>query len=122
MILHAGEEKWEISPDDILNIEAIMIKKKTGLDFQPWLEAMGRMDPEAITAFVWVAKKRVEPTTRYEDIQFRLASIEFEETDEEKAKREAAEAEAAGPKDEDEAPTAAEQIPESLKYMKTVRW
>ena len=104
MILHAGEEKWEISPDDILNVEAIAIKKKTGLDFKPWLEAMAAFDTEALTAFVWIAKKRQDPTMRYEDVTFPLSSIDFEMTDEEKEKYED---EAAGPKDE-EPPTESE--------------
>lgn len=98
MILHAGGEKYEISPDNILNVEAIAVKKKIGKDFQPWMDAMAEFDVEALTAFVWIAKKRMEPTTRFEDISFPLSSIEFETTPEE----DAAIAEATGPKVEGE--------------------
>lgn len=100
MILHAGEEKYEISPKRILNVEAIAVKRKIGLDYQAWMEAMSNFDPEALTAFVWIAKRRMEPTFRYEDVSFELGSIEFELNDEEKAEMEAANS----PKAED-APT-----------------
>lgn len=88
MILHAGDEKFEISPQDVLNVEAIAVKKKTGLDFQPWMEALAQFNAEALTAFVWIAKKRQEPTLRFEDVSFAMGSIDFEMTDEEKAEAE----------------------------------
>ncbi len=91
MIVTAGGDKYEISPKDILNTEAMLIKKKIGLDFQPWLEAMGRMDAEAVTALIWIARRRTEPNVRYEEISFPLGAVEFELTEEEKAEAEAAE-------------------------------
>ena len=90
MILHAGDEKFEISPKDILNIEAIAVKKKTGLDFQPWMEALSEFQAEAVTAFVWIAKKRQDPTLKFEDVNFPLGSVDFEWTEDEE--KEAAEA------------------------------
>lgn len=92
MILHAGDGKWEISPKDILNVEAIAIKKKIGKDFADWMESLGRMDAESITALVWIARKRQEPTLKYEDVSFALGSIDFELNDEEIAENEAAKA------------------------------
>lgn len=92
MIVIAGGNKYEISPKDILNVEAMAIKRKIGLDFQAWLEAMGRMDAEAVTALVWIAQKRLEPTTKYEDVTFPLGAVEFELNDEEKAELEAQQA------------------------------
>ena len=90
MILHAGGDKWEISPKDILNVEAIAVKKRTGLDFQDWMNALGEFNAEAITALVWIARKRVEPTLKFDDVAFPLSSIEFELSEEEKAEQEAA--------------------------------
>jgi hypothetical protein len=104
MILHAGGDKWEISPDTILNVEAIMVKRKIGLDFQPWMEALQSFNAEAVTALVWIARKRQEPTVKFEDISFPLGSIDFELTEEEKA----AQKEREGPKDEDEETTESE--------------
>ena len=96
MILHAGDDKWEFSPQDILNVEAIAVKKKIGLDFQPWMQALASFDAEALTALVWVARKRQEPTLKYEDVSFPLGSIDFEMSEEEK--REAEEQAAGVPK------------------------
>jgi hypothetical protein len=90
MILHAGDEKFEFSPKDILNVEAIAVKRKTGLDFQPWMEALSRFEAEAMTALVWVAKKRQDPTLRFEDVSFPLGSIDFEMTPEEEQEAKAA--------------------------------
>jgi hypothetical protein len=100
VILSAGDEKFEFSPDDILNVEAIAVKKKIGMDVQQWMEAVSKFDAEAVTALIWVAKKRTQPTLRYEDVSFPLSSLGFELTDEEKAKVE----NAGAPKVED-APT-----------------
>lgn len=88
MIVKAGDDKFDISPKDILNTEAMLIKKKIGLDFQTWLEAMGKMDAEAVTALIWIARRRTNPTERYEDVVFPLGAVEFELTDEEKAEYE----------------------------------
>lgn len=88
MIVKAGDDKFDISPKDILNTEAMMIKRKIGLDFQTWLEAMGKMDAEAVTALIWIARKRTNPNERYEDVVFPLGAVEFELTDEEKAEYE----------------------------------
>jgi hypothetical protein len=90
MIVIAAGEKFDISPKDILNTEAMLIKKKIGLDFQAWLEAMGRMDAEAVTALIWIARKRSDASVRYEDVTFPLGAVEFELTDDEKAEYEAA--------------------------------
>lgn len=102
MILHAGDEKFEITPDKILNVEAIAVKRKTGLDFKAWMQGLEDFDAEAVTALVWIAKKRIEPNVRYEDISFPLAQVEFELTEDEQAAAESA----TGPKAETETATA----------------
>lgn len=90
MILTAGDEKFEFSPDDILNVEAIAVQKKIGKNVQEWMEAISKFDAEAVTALIWVAKKRQVPNLRYEDVTFPLASLKFDLTDEEKERLEAA--------------------------------
>lgn len=90
MILHVGTDKYEISPNGILNPEAVAVKKKIGLDYKPWMEALSDYQVDALTAFVWIAKKRQDPTVKFEDIVFEMGSIEFEWSKEEQEEMEKA--------------------------------
>lgn len=57
----------------IMNTEAIAAQKVTGLPYQEWLAAIDDGDMTAITALVWIAKKRTNPELRFSDVEFAIS-------------------------------------------------
>ena len=83
-------EKYEFDQHRVMNVEAIAIKRVTSehLGFVDWLKAVGDSDVEALTALVWIVRKRAEPELRFSEVEFNvmefIESLEMdEETDDE---------------------------------------
>ncbi len=73
-------EKYEFDQQRVMNVEAMAIKRVTSesLGFIDWLKAVGDSDVEAITALVWIVRKRITPELRFSDVEFNV--MEFIET------------------------------------------
>jgi hypothetical protein len=56
--------------------EARAIQKVTGMTIAEWQKGLNLFDAEAITALIWVAMKRQNPTIRFEDVDGPLESFE----------------------------------------------
>lgn len=106
-IIHIGEgearQSYELDFNKLLNVEAIAIERVTATQDQPGLTlqdlAFGilRSSMVAVTALVWVLRKRNEPRLKFHEVVFHPAELEIEDLD--------------APDDEapeDEAPEAAE--------------
>lgn len=66
----------------MLNIEAIALKKATGLNPQELWQGISAFDAEAITALVWLARRRTgERDLRYTAVEFDLGGMDMEEID-----------------------------------------
>lgn len=77
-------EKYEFNPRRLMNVEAIAIKQATNLTLQGWNDAISQADPVAITAMVWIVRKREDPTVQFADVEFNLMEfLESLESDEE---------------------------------------
>lgn len=79
-------QKYEFDQGRVMNVEAIAIKRVTSehLGFVEWLKAVGDSDVEAITALVWIVRKRIEPELRFSEVEFNVMEfIESLEMDEE---------------------------------------
>lgn len=78
--------KYEFDEKRLMNVEAIAIKRVTSekLGFVDWMQAVSESDVEAITALVWIVRKRTEPDLRFSDVEFSIVEfIESLESDEE---------------------------------------
>lgn len=62
--------KYELDIMRLMNTEAILIKKMTGLTIQGMYEGMDKGDPEALTALVWLAKKRAGEPVKFQELEF----------------------------------------------------
>ena len=82
MKLHVDGTTYEFDADRMTNLEAIGIEKVTGLYFAEWTEALGKGSMLAVNALVWTIRRRSEPTLKYSDMKYELASIEIEREDE----------------------------------------
>lgn len=72
--------KYEFDEKRIMNVEAIAVKRVTSehLGFVDFMRAVSESDVEAITALVWIVRKRSEPDLRFTDVEFNI--IEFIES------------------------------------------
>lgn len=55
--------------------EARAIQKVTGYTVKRFFESLAEMDAEAITALIWVARKRGNPTLRFDDVDGDLSTF-----------------------------------------------
>jgi hypothetical protein len=69
----------DLDMEKLLNVEVIAMTKVTKLKFTELTAALGEMDMEALTAFLWIVRKRDEPELRYSDVTFSLGSIKIED-------------------------------------------
>lgn len=72
--------KYEFDEKRVMNVEAIAIKRVTSeqLGFLDFMRAVSESDVEAITALVWIVRKRQEPELRFSEVEFNI--IEFIES------------------------------------------
>lgn len=73
-----GEHVLDIDPAKLLNVEFIAIERATQgrLTMNALNKAMQAGSMEAITALVWVLRKRHEPQLRFDDVTFSLMDVE----------------------------------------------
>lgn len=83
MLLRIGDETIDADPDLILNTEAIAVEKATGLTFADWMDGLDAGDTTAITALVWIGRRRVDPKVRFGDVQYPVRLARWENTPEE---------------------------------------
>ena len=69
--------QYTFNPDKITTLQAIELKKLTGLTVMQWSEAMGTLDAEAFRALVWLARKQAGdlPEGRYSDFDFPFLEV-----------------------------------------------
>lgn len=68
---------YEFDQDRLTNVECMAIEKVTGLTFGEWADALQKRSMLAVTALVWVVRKRDEPTLRFSDVEFNVASLDI---------------------------------------------
>lgn len=80
----AEPRRWEFDPARLMSPEIEVIERHTGLEYGEWIEAVGRTSVLAIHGLLFVLLKRNTPTLKWDEVQFCMAEIEFEMTDDEK--------------------------------------
>lgn len=90
MKLTVDGEAFEFDAARMTNVEGMAIERVTGMLFVEWTKALEAGSMLAQTALVWVIKKRREPSLRFDDVTFEMASIEIEDDEESDPKGEPA--------------------------------
>lgn len=70
----AGTE-YEFDQNKLALTEAIAVKKTTGLTVKSFQEGLQEMDPEALQAMVWLARKRAGEAIRLQDVDFDVVAL-----------------------------------------------
>lgn len=81
----ADPRKFEFDPTKLMNPEAEAIERVTKMTFGEWGTAVTKGSMTAVHALLWVMLKRSDPTLAYDAVQFSLADVDFELSDEESA-------------------------------------
>lgn len=72
-----GETVYDWDDDHVLNTEAIALKKASGLTTMQLMEGISEFDAEALTAMVWLAKRRAGETEA-DGKPLRMGGLEFD--------------------------------------------
>lgn len=67
--------KYEYDEHKLLNIEAIALQKVTGLRVTEFAEALEQGDAGALTAVVWIAKRRAGEDVKFSELEFDLMEM-----------------------------------------------
>lgn len=81
----AETKSWEFAPQKLMNVEAEVIERHTGMTFGQWSDAVGNSSMLALHGLLFVMLKREIPTLKWDDVQFSLSEIAFEYSEDEKA-------------------------------------
>ena len=68
-----GGAPIEMDIQGILNVEAIEVQKVTGYGYREFLGKIDEGDIAAITALVYIARKRHEPELKFRDVEFPIS-------------------------------------------------
>lgn len=83
ILIHVGEgddrKTYDFSPSKLLNVEWIAIEEITGLTKSEVLTKAGNLSLTAITALVWILRRRTEPGLAFGAVVF--GGVELEDPD-----------------------------------------
>ena len=85
----AEPKKWDFAPERMLNSEAEVIERKTGMRFAAWREAVLDGSMLAIHGLLYVLLKRENPTLLWDQVVFTSSDCAWELEDAELARRRA---------------------------------
>ncbi len=63
--------------------EAIPVEQETGLGLLDLVTLLPKLSPTALTAVIWLLRKREEPDLRFEDVDFALGDVDVEPIEDE---------------------------------------
>jgi hypothetical protein len=79
----ADPRKWDFDPARLMSPEIEVIERNTGMPYLEWIEQVGRGSVSAIHGLLFVLLKREAPTLKWGDVQFCMADVAWEYTDDE---------------------------------------
>lgn len=72
----AGGTEYQFTPEKIMNTEWIAIERVSGFSVAQFEDKVAEGSMLALTALVWVLRKRKEPTLRFEQVEFEGGSVD----------------------------------------------
>jgi hypothetical protein len=79
----ADPRKWDFDPAKLMSPEIEVIERNTGMPYLEWVEQVGRGSVSAIHGLLFVLLKREAPTLKWGDVQFCMADVAWEYSDDE---------------------------------------
>ena len=70
-------ETFSLDENDITNREAMAIESATGVTFGEFGELLKKGSALALTALVWILKRRANPSLKFGDVDFKFGELEL---------------------------------------------
>ena len=83
MQLNIGEESYPFDPESLRNDEADALERALGYSFTEFGKKLRGGYTSAVTAYVWIMRRREDPKVRMSDVQFTLSDISIGYSDDE---------------------------------------
>jgi hypothetical protein len=80
-VIKIGDEEIWFDHEKILNVEAIAIEKAAGLIWTEVLMGLAQGRISAVSAIVWVIRKRTDPMLKFADVVFNVGDYEIIDPD-----------------------------------------
>lgn len=80
-----AERRWDFDPMKLMNAEAEVIERRTGMMYGDWSSQVTQGSMLALHGLLFVMLKREEPTLKWDEVQFNLSMVDFEVDDQEEA-------------------------------------
>lgn len=69
-----GENVYDGDPTTWMNSEVSAVQRALGCGLAKFMDRLGEMDVDAIQAFVWILRRRTEPSLRIDGVEFTIRS------------------------------------------------
>ena len=83
MQLNIGEESYPFDPEQLRNDEADALERTLGYSFTEFGKRLRGGYTSAVTAYVWVMRRREDPKVRMSDVRFTVGDISIGYSDDE---------------------------------------
>jgi hypothetical protein len=86
MRVKLADESWDFDEESMRNTEAVALQKTAGLKWQEVVGGLFIADPNAITALIWLCRRRAgmpDTENRISQLDFDLKDFDWEPIDEE---------------------------------------
>lgn len=71
-----GGQSWDVDLAKLLNVEIIAIERAVGMSVVELGEALDRGSVLALTAVVWVMRRRGDPGLKFDDVTFPIGELD----------------------------------------------
>lgn len=106
MKIRVGDNEYVFDPDEVSNEEAMQIERTCACTFTQWADQVTAGSITALTALVWLLRRREQPSLKFTDVRFKLGDFDLHDESEETPSTQSAEAAASDAVD----PTAGEEV------------
>lgn len=77
MKIQVGDTIYDHEPNRLLNSDAILVKRRTGMTIPEWQQGLQDDDPEAIKALVFLLKQKAGENPDWDTLDFDHGDLDY---------------------------------------------
>ncbi len=77
MKLKLGEQEWDFDTDKWRNDEIMAVERELGCSMAEFADQLNRGYMSAVTAAIWIYKRRENPKLRFAEVRFTMAEFDL---------------------------------------------
>jgi hypothetical protein len=86
MKLFVEDKQFEFDVDELDNFDYMDIEDVTGLAATDFFDSITKGSGRALTALVWIMRRKEEPGLEFKNVRFRLSALKLELNEDEQGK------------------------------------